>query len=155
MKVWKMSLALVLVVSLLSFSFGAEGQRRAVIIDLEGEVEVKVLEEKRKTTPAQIGMVLYEGDVLITKADSYAVLKLEGREMATVEISEGSQLMLLELAEDRKKQTQSTLLDLAIGKLLIKVEKLLTEESKFEVKTPTSIVGVRGTIFSVEVEAIE
>jgi len=155
MKVWKISLVLVLVVSLLSFSFGAEDQRKAVIIDLEGEVEVKVLERKRKTVPAQIGMVLYEGDVLITKADSYAVLKLEGRETATVEVNEESQLMLLELTEDREKQTQSTLLDLAIGKILIKVEKLLTEESKFEVKTPTSIVGVRGTIFSVEVEAIE
>lgn len=155
MKVWKVSLVLVLVVNLISSSFGAEGQRRAVITELEGKVEVKVLEKKRKTLPAQIGMVLYEGDVLITKADSYAVLKLEGREMATVEISEGSQLMLLELTENKEKQTQNTLLDLAIGRILIKVEKLLTEESKFEVKTPTSIVGVRGTIFSVEVEAIE
>ena len=33
-------------------------------------------------------------------------------------------------------------------------KKLKAEKSKFEVKTPTSVVGVRGTAFSVKVDEI-
>ena len=59
------------------------------------------------------------------------------------------------LKKDEEGRVQTTLLDLAIGKILISAEKLDTPDSKFEVKTPTSVVGVRGTAFSVEVEAVE
>ena len=55
---------------------------------------------------------------------------------------------------DLNKGTSQTLLDLAVGKILIRVDKLHKKGDKFEIKTPTSIVGVRGTVFGVEVEAL-
>ncbi|HQB12266.1 MAG TPA: FecR domain-containing protein, partial [Candidatus Omnitrophota bacterium] len=45
----------------------------------------------------------------------------------------------------------STLLNLAVGKLLAKVEPL-TGNSSFSVRTPSAISGVRGTSFEVEIE---
>ena len=57
--------------------------------------------------------------------------------------------------KDDQAGTQNTLFDLSLGEILIKAKKLHSEKSKFEVKTPTSIVGVRGTTFSVTVEAVK
>ena len=68
-----------------------------------------------------------------------------------VEMSPNSELTFAELVKDDATGTQKTLLDLAIGQILIKAAKLNTAESKFEVKTPTSVVGVRGTKFAVRV----
>jgi hypothetical protein len=132
-----------------------ESERSAKILSLEGAVEVR-LGSQKAWIPAEIGMVLGEGDVIKTRYDSYAVLNLDGSgETATVDITENSQLLLSELIKDESDDTETTLLDLAIGKILIKAQKLDTPESRFEVKTPTSVVGVRGTAFSVEVEAVE
>ena len=83
-----------------------------------------------------------------------AVLLLEGVSgTASVELNEESELRLTELFEDQGDGQQLTLLDLAIGKMLITSKKLRSEKSKFRVKTPTSIIGVRGTTFSISVEA--
>jgi hypothetical protein len=148
---------LVLFVFALGFSyygFSEEAERIAKIVDLKGQVQLKSLQGD--WVPAEVGTTLTQGHILKTAAKSQAVLKLDGaEETATVEINENSQLMLSELLMDTEKGTQKTLLDLAIGKVLIKAQKLHDEKSKFEVKTPTSIVGVRGTSFSVEVEATE
>ena len=106
--------------------------------------------------PAKVGMVLNQGDIIRTKKDSWALLNLDGAaETANLELKENSQLKLAELVENKKEATQTTLLDLALGEVLIKAKKLHSEKSRFEVKTPTSIVGVRGTTFSVSVEALE
>jgi hypothetical protein len=70
-------------------------------------------------------------------------------------MKENSQLQLTELKINKAEASETTLLDLALGAVLIKAEKLHSEKSRFEVKTPTSIVGVRGTTFSVAVEAEE
>jgi hypothetical protein len=101
-------------------------------------------------------MVLSQGDIIRTKAGSLAVVELDGKgRTATVELKENGQLSLAKLLGDKEKGTRTTLLDLAVGEILIKAQKLHSEKSRFEVKTPTSIVAVRGTTFSVAVEAVE
>ncbi len=137
-----------------SLSFAQQGKRTAVILDTKGKVETKA--PKEGWVSAKVGDVLSEGYVIRTVgSDSFALIKLEGKETSDVEIKKNSQLRLAELAEDKQKSTQSTMLDLALGDILIKAEKLQSDKSKFEVKTPTSIVGVRGTTFSVSVEAVQ
>ncbi|MFH0764494.1 MAG: FecR domain-containing protein [Candidatus Omnitrophota bacterium] len=147
----------VLILSLLAASaaFSAEARRTAKITSITGEANVKPDGQEAWTSAAK-GMILNEGDMLKTGKDSTARVNLDGDgETATVDISPNSNLMLAELLQDKEKGTQTTLLDLALGEILIKAEKLHTTESKFEVKTPTSVVGVRGTKFSVKVEALE
>lgn len=105
---------------------------------------------------AEEGMVLNEGDIIKTREGSTVMLNLDGSgETATVDLAENSQLKLAELLKDEETGSEQTLLDLAIGEILIRAQKLHSEEERFEVKTPTTIVGVRGTTFAVEVEALD
>jgi hypothetical protein len=146
-----------LFVLLCSLSLGvfAQGEQRiAIVAGIQGEVDAKI--NNKDWSAVTVGMTLQQGDVIRTKANSFAVLNIDGdAQTAVVDVSENSQLMLKELLQNNEKQTQSTLLDLSIGKILIRAKKINQEKSKFEVKTPTSIVGVRGTTFSVAVEAEE
>ena len=133
-------------------SYAEFEKRKAVIVDMDGQASV--VTSDGNTIPAEIGMILTEGDEIKTKSNSWVVLNLESDlEQAEVEIKENSEMSLLEFIIDADKNVQKTLLDLAIGEVLITSKKLQSEKSKFEVKTPTSIVGVRGTSFSVTVEA--
>lgn len=154
MKMIRCLCILALILGVFSLSFAAETSRTAAIKELKGTVEVKT--PKAAWVTAQVGMILNQQDIIRTKKDSWAVLNLNGSgETATVEIKQNSQMRLAELKQNREQGSQNTLLDLALGEILIKAQKLHSEKSKFEVKTPTSIVGVRGTTFSVSVEAIE
>ena len=155
MKALRVLFALVLIATLASLVYAEEAKRSARVIDLKGEAEVR-LAGRESWVPLETDSVLNQGDIVRTKADSYLTIYLNGvGETATVEVTENSQLMMSELTADQEAGTQKTLLDLAIGEVLIKAQKLHTPESKFEVKTPTSIVGVRGTEFVVKVEALE
>ena len=155
MKTLKTIAVLILVVAVFTvLASAAETKRTATISEIQGSVEVKNTQGKWST--AKTGMVLNQGDEVRTKGKSYAILDLDGNaKTAKVEMKENSQLSLAQLMENKAENAQTTMLDLSIGKILIKVQKLATTKSKFEVKTPTSIVGVRGTTFSVAVEAIE
>ncbi len=145
-----------LIIVTLAYSAFTEGiKRTAKIIDFDGRVQVRVVGQRRWAS-AESEMVLSEGDILRTKRNAWALVNLNGDgETATVTVQENSQLLISKLTRDEKEGTQETLLDLGLGKVLIEAEKLHSEKSKFEVKTPTSVVGVRGTTFAVEVEALE
>jgi hypothetical protein len=133
--------------------FAEQAKRQAAITDITGEAAVKLIAQKA-WVPAAIGMTLTEGDTIKTKKGASLILSLEGAETATVEVGEESELLLREFTEDKALNMQKTLLDLALGEVLIRAEKL-SPESKFEVKTPSSVAGVRGTKFAVKVEAVE
>jgi hypothetical protein len=139
----------------ISYNVSAEESRRsASIMDIKGIVEVKATQGEWEK--AKIGMTLEQGYIIRTKKKSRALLNVDGMgQTATVEIKQNSQMQLMELLENKEESSQATLLDLAIGEILIKAQKLHSPKSKFEVKTPTSIVGVRGTTFSVSVGAEE
>ena len=155
MRIIKIAIIAVLVAGLASGALCEDTRRTAKIIDITGQVKLKLAGEQ-DFMPAQVGMTLGEWDLIKTYAGSSAILNLDGEaETATVELDENSELILSELIEDKDNKTQQTLLDLAVGKILIKAQKLHSEDSRFEIKTPTSVVGVRGTTFAVEVEALE
>ena len=154
MKIVKFLLLVGLVLTLSSLAIAGEAKRTAFISDRKGTVEVRAAD--KKWVAAKTGMILNEGDVIRTMASSWAVLNVDGKgETATVEVKENSQLKMAQLLENKDSSSQSTLLDLALGEVLIKAKKLHSDKSRFEVKTPTSIVAVRGTTFSVAVEANE
>jgi hypothetical protein len=154
MKILRLILALALIAGMASPGHAAYSKRTAVVSQITGAVEVKA--EHGDWIPAKEGCILNQGDSIRTKSDSSAVLDVEGvAEKATVDLKQNSQLRMAELLQDKDKETQRTLLDLSIGEILIQVDKLQAEKSSFEVKTPTSMVGVRGTTFSVKVETME
>ncbi|MBU2436251.1 MAG: FecR domain-containing protein [Candidatus Omnitrophica bacterium] len=154
MKALKIICILFLIVNFVSWGFTEDVKRVSKVIEVTGKVLVKPSGEKRWIS-VQKGTIISEGDILKTQVNSWALLNLNGSgETATVEVEENSQLAFTELIKD-EQGVEKTFLDLFLGKLLIEAKKLESEKSKFEVKTPTSIVGVRGTTFAIEVEAID
>lgn len=155
MKIKKIVAIIVLTLCVTSLGFAEDMTKRtAKISDVKGAVEVKTA--TGEIVPAKVGMVLNEGDMVQTKTNSSAILNVDGTaETASVEVKANAKLKLSEMLENKKEGVQMTLLDLSMGEILIKAKKLHSEKSKFEVKTPTSIVGVKGTTFSVSVEAVE
>ena len=153
MKILKVLFILSAVTALATIGYCEQTVRTGKLLDMEGSVDIRLADGTM--VPGEIGMELTQGDIVKTGADSFALVKLEGLETATVEVNASSQMLISELIMDKEAGTQKTLLDLAIGKVLIKADKLQSDKSKFEVKTPTSVVGVRGTTFAVEVEGLD
>ena len=134
------------------FTLTASGAsiRQATLSKVKGEVTVRMKGGEWKD--AVKGMVLNEKDEIKTAPGGFAELALDERgKTGKVELKENSHLRINTLSLDSKTGDKVTLLDLAIGKVLIRAQKL-KGNSKFEVKTPTSTSGVRGTVFEVNVE---
>ncbi|HOO56948.1 MAG TPA: FecR family protein [bacterium] len=105
--------------------------------------------EDAEWEPVELDMCLYIGDELRTKADSALAL------MFTEEIEvrvDAFSVFKVRAMEGEGEQPNS--LDLKSGQAWAKVEKLEqnAQHSKFEIRTPTAIAGVRGTEFNVEVD---
>jgi hypothetical protein len=100
---------------------------------------------------AKEGMTLLPGDEIRTASNSSVDVLLDGNKVGRVEIKEGSLFRIGKAETDVLTGDKTTLLELAIGKVMVHAEKL-QGKSKFEVKTPTVLTGVRGTIFEVTVK---
>jgi hypothetical protein len=155
MKTMRVVCILLMIGFVASAVFAKETNRTAKIISCSGNISVKTAGQS-DWQPAVKGMVLNQGDMIKTGANSNARLNVDGMgEAATVDLFPNSNLTMAELVQDKDEGTERTLLDLAMGEVMVKAQKLYGDKSKFEVKTPTSVAGVRGTKFSVKVEALE
>jgi filamentous hemagglutinin family protein len=100
---------------------------------------------------AKDGMTILPGDEVRTVKGAEAKILLQGGDVGQVEVKGGSFFRITKAETDPKTGDKTTLLDLAIGKVLVHAQKL-KGDSKFEVRTPTALTGVRGTTFTVEVK---
>ena len=101
--------------------------------------------------PAVDGMVILPGDEVKTSTTASVGMLLEEGRVGHIEIKEGSLFRIHKAEIDPKTGDKTTLLDLASGEVLVHAEKL-QGGSRFEVRTPTAIFGVRGTVFEVNVK---
>ena len=134
-----------------TFSAGALAQegRMAVISEMHGAVEVRL--GGGEWQPAIKGMILHEKDEILTTEGGFVELLLDKKDKTgKLTLEENTRLRLAMMTEDPVSEDKATLLELAIGEMLVRVKKL-QGNSKFEVKTPTSTTGVRGTVFKVTV----
>ena len=128
----------------------AQQVNQAEVMDIRGQAQFLKI-GSAQWADLHKGMILTEGDALRSDGDSEVILALTGsRKNAELVIREKSEFTFKTFHHEPGTETDSTLLDVGIGAVLVKAEKLLGD-SKFEVKTPTSIVGIRGTTFEVQV----
>ena len=127
----------------------AEGAGRYATLKNPGK-DVFVKCQGGEWQAAKDGMVILPGDVVKTAAAGSVEVMLDGGKVGRVEIKEGSIFRINKTETNPATGDKTTLLDLAIGKMIAHVEKL-KGESKFEVRTPTVLTGVRGTVFEVVV----
>jgi len=123
--------------------------RHATVEETSGDVLAKIAGGEWQ--PAEKGMVLREKDELRTMEGATAQVLLDDGKVGQVEVREKSYFRLNTLRENDQSGDKTTLLDLAQGKLRVHAQKL-KGKSKFEVRTPTAIAGVRGTVFDVSVD---
>ncbi|MEI7751721.1 MAG: FecR domain-containing protein, partial [Candidatus Omnitrophota bacterium] len=126
-----------------------DGTRYGTLKNPGKEVFVRSLGGEWKS--AKDGMVILPGDEVKTAERNSVEVLMDGGKVGRVEIKEGSLFRIQKAESDSSTGAKTTILDLAIGKILVKVEAL-KGNSKFEVRTPTALTGVRGTLFEVTVK---
>ena len=89
------------------------------------------------------------GDTLRTDARSQVDLRyVDGTRMR---VGPNSRLTVLKDQINRRTEAETTMFKLDLGRVWVRILKVLSQKSKFDVITPTATAGVRGTIFAVEV----
>jgi len=121
---------------------------KAVITFLEGEVQVKKAGQAQ-LSPARPNMILHEQEQIKVLAKSRAELILDNQ--SVLRLSENTLLTIHNLDEETATQKETARMELYLGKLWTRTAKLLNPSSRYEIKTPTAIAGVQGTIYQVQV----
>ena len=128
----------------------ADGSSNAKVLDIKGEAQLMKagasIWDKLEPTAK-----LAEGDSIKTGRGSEVRLELTGNsKTAELTVREETEFRFDTFHFNEATKVDNTLLDIGVGSVLVKAEKLVGD-SKFEVKTPVSIVGIRGTLFEVNV----
>ncbi|PZD95969.1 hypothetical protein DNH61_11085 [Paenibacillus sambharensis] len=129
----------------------AAPSRAAVIKELKGKVTARKA-GGTKSFSAFKKMSLGEGDTLITGKGAKVVLQLPSSKAAqdTVTISENSEVSFTKLESGKGAKTK---LSIWAGSLWVKVKSVTGANDQFEIKTPTAVMGVRGTHFAVSYDS--
>jgi ferric-dicitrate binding protein FerR (iron transport regulator) len=113
----------------------------AVIADLKGEVMLQ--SAQGAALPAQRGQVLPAESNIETAKGSLLLSLQDGSQVL---VKPHSRVIL-----KAPEQSQGNFLQLFIGNIMAKVQKRLGNAPSFRLGTPTAVITVRGTRFSVEV----
>ncbi len=121
--------------------FGAE-KISAKLIQMEGDVQV-IRAGGEKPFKAFVNMRLTEGDRIITGPSGKAKIEMDDEIIIT--LAENTRIYLSELRGSNGAKQSS--INLQSGGVGSSVKEKLKDNSRFEIKTPTAVMGVRGTEF--------
>lgn len=121
---------------------------KGVITYLDGQVQVKRAGETRWTS-ARPNMILLENDQIKVLSQSRAELILDNQ--SVLRLAENTLLTIHKLEEEKATQKETARMDISAGKLWVRMAKLFNPASRYDVKTPTAIAGVQGTVYQVVV----
>ncbi|GEM_PF-4748388 len=113
----------------------------AKIVALKGRVQI-MKPNSIRPIKAKVGDLLYKGYLIRTKRRSRAVLLLADGSKVTLEAR--SRMKLLGI------KTKGDNLNVQRGSVAFKISKMKFR-GKFDVRTPTSVIGVKGTTFALDV----
>lgn len=123
--------------------------RTGQIVNVAGEVDIKKAGGDLwiKASPE---LPVSQYDMLRTGEGSSVDIEFskEDGKYFKIRLLDESQLSFTRVEFDSDSKIENILLDLAIGDVFIKTDKL-DHKSKFRVRTPTSMIGVKGTRFEV------
>jgi len=127
-------------------AMAADTLRVAKITAVQGDVKV-LRAGGEKSFSAFKGMGLTQGDTIITGKDGRVTLELaEDKEL---KIGENSRVMISELLKSLEDNADKISLNLKAGQVYTNVKNKLSSGAKYEIRTPTAVMGVRGTQFFV------
>ena len=117
-------------------------ESNVVVIFVNGDVNIQRNDKKFKP---KVGTVLDSKDIILTESGS---LDIQNKSGDLIRVKSFSKLSIssFEVGESSK-----TAVDIQWGELIVKTKKLKST-SDFKVLTPTTVAGVRGTVFTVELQ---
>ena len=92
-------------------------------------------------------MGLTQGDTI--KTGSNGKVTLEVNEDKEMKIGANTQLMISELVQSLRNNADKSSFNLKAGQVYTRVKNQLAPGAKYEIRTPTAVMGVRGTQFFV------
>ncbi len=108
------------------------------------------VERKGISLPAAVGMAVYQSDQIVTAADGSAGITFEDN--ALLSLGPSSRLALDRFAFNSTTHDGAFETTLSSGKLAVVSGKIAHHQlDAMKVKTPSTVLGVRGTKFLVEV----
>lgn len=143
----------VLILAILLFSFGLSCRFISSLLIKDEPVpsgmvivfqsgDAGIIRNGKKIKPST-GLILQENDQVQTSSGSIDIQTGNGE---IIRVKSYTKLVLKNISNPQKRETN---LYVQAGELLIKTNKLKTNES-FYITTPTTVAGVRGTTFSFE-----
>ncbi|MFV8249823.1 FecR family protein [Bdellovibrio bacteriovorus] len=128
---------------LLCVQVHAADKMYGVFMVVKGGVQIHT---EGKTAPAKVGAKVYEGDKVVTAADSRAKIVMSDRNV--LNLSPDTTIEITQYQNDAATGKKNVEIKLSGGKIRSNVEQTYDgEKSKFQIKTPTAVAGVRGTQF--------
>lgn len=136
----KIVILFLLLISQLSLAFASN-------VEVEGKVKVNLIEGKVLLEDK----VLKEGDLILPPARiqvlSKSKLELVLPDNSVLRFNENTEFNLVKAEYNGQKRDMQT--EMVLGECWASVKKLLGEDNKFEVATPTAVAGVAGTKYRV------
>jgi peptide/nickel transport system substrate-binding protein len=143
-------LLLILVLSILitPTSVGCGGEASITIYSITGD-DVSIMKAGTDSwTEAQVGMPLEVGDIIRSGDNSDAVITcIEG---TTIELQAGTEIEI-ELLSITETGPSTIVLKQTIGSIIFRVIKVIDPASRYEIRTPSASVAVRGSAVQVTV----
>lgn len=108
--------------------------------------DVKITKDDQSTTAAKVGGKVLPKDTILTGPDSRAKIVMSDRNV--INVSPDTKMQITKYLNDSKSGLKDVEIKLDQGKVRNNVEQSYDgEKSKFIMKTPTAVAGVRGTQF--------
>ncbi len=115
----------------------------AEVMNLQGEV---ILNHNHQLSPAVKGSLLYDGDMILTKENSFAVIKFSDNGAISKVFSNST----LTINMSQREQSFMKTLTLDVGRIWSEVTK---GKGDYYIQTPTSVAAIKGTGFMTDVDA--
>ncbi|MFP4476350.1 MAG: FecR domain-containing protein [Desulfatibacillaceae bacterium] len=140
--------ALILFVALLPAT-GNAANPIGRVTKIEGRATI---ERDQRLSDARVGVRLYQKDIVRTGPGGRLRIRLADNSIVSVD--QNSHLDLAEYEFEPKKKTRKAFFSMLTGKIRVFANSLAGYKKRsFDVRTPTAICGVRGTVFMVWVQS--
>lgn len=120
--------------------------RSAVISDIQGDV---IINRNKIDVKAFNDFRLEEGDVIKTGSDSSAKINIDGNKL--LKMDDNSIIQVATMSGN--KEDNITTIILSNGRIMNSINEKLNANSRYEVKTLNTVIGVKGTVFVVTCES--
>ncbi len=145
----RLTVAVVLITGFSAAAVSADDSA-AVVTRLEGSASVFTKGVKTGTPLKKNDKIMKGQEVNVGERSR---IELKYPDGTVMRFAEWSTIKMEDITYDSKTKSKKVKVDLGGGKLWANVKKLVTSDSKVEVKTVNAVAGVRGTVYRVNVDA--